>query len=513
MTKGSVGPIWSEGREIIRRIFVTVRDKNWQEIAPREWDTQVDSASGRTLISARHTSDVVDFSWRGELRVSGNGREVEFSFTGEVPRDMDVCRLGLVVLHPVEWMVGAEIRAENSQSKQSLRLSDSIGPQPIVDGIPGAITQPFSTLHIERPGLGKLELRFEGDLFELEDQRNWGDASFKTYCTPLRLGFPRAVKAGTVIAHRVHVRFSPESVSKAFPLIGCEWPSSTGNEPRWRYVHVRSLAKLKLLLEAPLSTQLEIALQTNEPEQLRETLSILFKHRQRVARLLIYKSGTSVPTSDDLQRLLSVLKDYPTLVDVPILAATQGYFVEFNRSVPLDRQFSGIAFPLTATVHSDDADTILDNMGTIHAIADTSRNLLPASSIVLAPLAFYYPSHDPRRQFPASLARSWLVASLIEAALSGVSSVTLADDVIRELARPPLSEREPSLSSLVECSGSKVLRFNGAVRAGIHVIVVNSESHASPRVLAANLTSSPQSLSFSCGKLDVPAFGTRMQPI
>lgn len=513
MTNGSIGPIWTEGREIIRRIFVTVRDKNWQEIAPQQWDTEVDSASGRTLISARHTSDLVEFSWRGELRISGNGREVEFSFNGEIPRDMDVCRLGLVVLHPVEWMVGAEICAESSQSKQSLRLSDSIVPQPIVDGVPGAITQPFSTLQIERSGLGRLELRFEGDLFELEDQRNWGDASFKTYCTPLRLGFPRAVKAGTVIAHRVHVRFSPESVSRSFPLIGCEWPSSTGIGPRWRHVHVRNLAKLNPILEAPLPTQLEIALQVNEPEQIHETLSQLSKHRQRIARLLIYSPGTSVPTRDDLQRLRQVLKEFPTLVDVPILAATQGYFVEFNRAVPLDRQFSGIAFPLTATVHSDDANTIIDNVATIHAIADTSRKLLPGSSIVVAPLAFYYPPHDPPRQFPANLARSWLVASLIEATLAGVSSVALADDVIRELARRPPSESEPSLSSLVECSGSEVPKFDDAARAGMHAIVLNSASHASPRILAANLTSSPQSLSFSGGKLDVPAFGTRMQPI
>ena len=29
------------------------------------------------------------------------------------------------------------------------------------------------------------ELAFEGDIFEMEDQRNWTDASFKTYCTPL----------------------------------------------------------------------------------------------------------------------------------------------------------------------------------------------------------------------------------------------------------------------------------------------------------------------------------------
>ena len=28
-------------------------------------------------------------------------------------------------------------------------------------------------------------LHYEGDIFETEDQRNWSDASYKTFCTPL----------------------------------------------------------------------------------------------------------------------------------------------------------------------------------------------------------------------------------------------------------------------------------------------------------------------------------------
>ena len=37
------------------------------------------------------------------------------------------------------------------------------------------------------PGGGEIVIRFEGDLFEMEDQRNWTDASYKTYSTPLRI--------------------------------------------------------------------------------------------------------------------------------------------------------------------------------------------------------------------------------------------------------------------------------------------------------------------------------------
>ena len=44
------------------------------------------------------------------------------------------------------------------------------------------------------------EVRFEGENFEMEDQRNWTDASFKTYGTPLRAPSPVEIKAGTKIS-------------------------------------------------------------------------------------------------------------------------------------------------------------------------------------------------------------------------------------------------------------------------------------------------------------------------
>ena len=209
---GSLGPIYSAGHEIVRRIFVTVRDRNWQEITPAQWETKVDSDRGVLHVSARHTSDLVDFEWRGTLEIASDHRSVHFEFEGVTRRDMDVCRLGLIVLHPPEAMIGSRVTARSQQAEGSVTIPAQISPQPIVDGVPGSLTEPFSELKIERSGFGVLKLSFGGDLFELEDQRNWGDASFKTYCTPLRLGYPRAVAEGTRVAHRVDIRFEPAVV-------------------------------------------------------------------------------------------------------------------------------------------------------------------------------------------------------------------------------------------------------------------------------------------------------------
>jgi hypothetical protein len=138
-------------------------------------------------------------------------------------------------------------------------------------------------------------------------------------------------------------------------------------------------------------------------------------------------------------------------------------------------------------------------------MANTARKLLPGSSIGLAPLAFYFPAQKSPRQFPKHLVRSWLVATLIEAALAGVSSITLADDVIAELTHSSVAGMEPALLSLVECSGLEVARLDGELPNGIHAIVI--QSVGSSKILAANLSSRPQLLTFPGGKLELPAFG------
>src|SRR5680860_1556216 len=49
----------------------------------------------------------------------------------------------------------------------------------------------------------RAKLSFEGDIFETEDQRNWTDASFKTYSTPLSNPFPVLIKAGDLVTQKI----------------------------------------------------------------------------------------------------------------------------------------------------------------------------------------------------------------------------------------------------------------------------------------------------------------------
>ena len=66
--------------------------------------------------------------------------------------------------------------------------------------------QPFMDLraltHAFAPGLA-VTCRMEGDTFEMEDQRNWTDASYKTYVRPLALPWPYTLAAGERLRQRV----------------------------------------------------------------------------------------------------------------------------------------------------------------------------------------------------------------------------------------------------------------------------------------------------------------------
>jgi hypothetical protein len=396
-----VGKVRYEGRESLRRIFVTVRDSQWAEIPPVQYESSIDESTGTALLRARHISARVAFEWEGTLSVSRDSRELRFAMKGKALREMDLCRLGLVILHPVETMVGSQIVTTNADAEQSLTVSDQIAPQPVVNGIPMAMTEPFSQLHIQRADFGALTLSFQGDFFELEDQRNWGDASFKTYCTPLRLGYPRRIEAGSVIEQTVEVRYEPAT-----------------------------------------------------------TRSNTARAKQQLGIL---------PSLDGSARRG--------------FEYTRGYFVELNRGESSATRADGVAFPLTATVHSDDAETIGDNVSAIVSMAETARKVTGYTRIAIAPLALYYPPNAGPMRFPTELIRPWLVATLIYSAVARIEWIVLSED-IAALATP-LRRVSGSDLTLIEATGLHAARFTD-----------------SGLILAANLNSSPVRL----GEIEIPPF-------
>lgn len=546
--RDGVGPIWWDGYEVLQRIFVTVRDRNWLEIPPTVWRSEVDIDRGTATLTARHESESVGFEWEGALRVGENW--LRFEVTGRALRDMQVCRVGLVVLHPLESMLGSSIALGGPQGAcdRTTVVLRAIAPQPVVNGMPLAMTEPFSQLVLEREDFGRLELRLEGELFELEDQRNWGDASFKTYCTPLRLGFPREMKAGTTIRHSVEVRFEPgarrnservAAASGVFPWLGVSAGaahSAERRDPAWDHVHVdvgafgENLATLREVLAAGPAQRIQLGVEVREDGPACEVVALLRGHWQRIARILLYGGGTALPSSGAVERWRREIVDCGGAEGVvpPLFAATKGYFVELNRGVESGLAVDGVGFPLTATVHGDDAEEIGANVSAIEDMAGTACTRTHTGPVCVAPLALYYPpSAAERRSFPAELVAPWLVATLIHAGLGGVRSVTVAGDVIESLGIPQTGIGG-IVVRLLECGGRGVeafgarlpqslhaVKFTAAAPGGLQAVVANVGSQAAgislqgmgPRPRSAILATTGETMALDGDRLDIPGLG------
>jgi hypothetical protein len=52
-------------REILRRIFVTVHERQWREGPATHFEYAIDEAAGLAAFNARHVGADVDFKWRG----------------------------------------------------------------------------------------------------------------------------------------------------------------------------------------------------------------------------------------------------------------------------------------------------------------------------------------------------------------------------------------------------------------------------------------------------------------
>jgi hypothetical protein len=196
---GNLRHIRYHGREVIRAISFIVRDKNWGTYAPKifQFDSQESSNSFRISYGA---SVEGEFCYSAVITGDANG-SLSFSGKGNAISDFLTNRTGFVVLHPIEGVAGVACTVEHVDGS----VDETAFPL-LIDPV-----QPMRALraitHEFLPGL-KVTCRMEGDTFEMEDQRNWTDASYKTYVRPLALPWPYTIAKGEVIDQKVTLTVS-----------------------------------------------------------------------------------------------------------------------------------------------------------------------------------------------------------------------------------------------------------------------------------------------------------------
>ena len=185
-------------RRGVRAVNYLARDNSWGTYAPRSPNMRHrrPATLSRSAMTALCAGPRAASPTRCASRGEASGRLI-MEADGVALTDFPTNRTGFVVLHPAEAAGGGlEIRHTDGSVEKTTYFPQAISPdQPAFDI--AAIT------HEPAPGLS-CTVEMEGDAFEMEDQRNWADASYKTYVRPLSKPRPYTIAKGTKDRQRDH---------------------------------------------------------------------------------------------------------------------------------------------------------------------------------------------------------------------------------------------------------------------------------------------------------------------
>jgi hypothetical protein len=466
--------------EIVRRLYVAIRDRNWGTIPPNYTTFRVQDHGDhfRVDLVAEHVSGDVDFAWSGTIKGSADGT-IRYSLEGAPRKPFFRNRIGFCVLHPSD-LAGAPARTETPNGPVEGAFPDLISPhQPFFDML--------SITHAAGEG-AEAAIRFEGDLFEMEDQRNWTDASYKTYSTPLRIPYPVEVDPSTRIAQSVTIAVSgtlPETepadqlsvqtvtvdFSNAKPL-----PTIGFGAGRKGTITPEDMSRFRALKPAHLWVSLDLGSDawrdrlheaTDRATALITTLDLSVvaapgKTGWDTLVQAIQDSGSPVgrvfafpPASEPVTFPRTDLATHPETVDAArrafqaigsdavIGGGARSYFTELNRAMeflPVD-DLDVATYPLNPQVHASDNLSIIE---TLMAQGDTVRSakqLVPGTPLVVGPVTLAPPFNPnatgpapetPEGELPAAvdprqlslLGAGWTLGSIHRLADAGVDGMT-----------------------------------------------------------------------------------------
>jgi D-apionolactonase len=193
--------------EVIRSIYMALRDQNWFTYEHTIENESIDEHQDHFKIQYDCYCEVKQiriFRWNVKIKGTADGI-ITFEIDGEALTDVLKNRAGICVLHPIKYTAGnlcELIQPGGIQIKKT--FPQMISPENPFKDLTAFRWQCHNDWYI---------LRYEGDIFETEDQRNWSDASYKTFCTPLSKPFPVQLRQGDKVHQKVIFKSEAQLVS------------------------------------------------------------------------------------------------------------------------------------------------------------------------------------------------------------------------------------------------------------------------------------------------------------
>lgn len=462
--------------EVLRGIYAAVRDENWNTLPPVitfiKKEILPDSFA-LEFTATVHKQSAPCFTWKGTLTGDSDGT-IRYAFRGEALISFKKNRVGFCVLHH-PGLAGQPVTVESidgsrTQSKFPLAIT---GRQPFFD------IRALS--HEAAPGI-ECEVRMSGDAFEMEDQRNWTDASYKTYCTPLSKPFPVALEKGAIIEQEVTVRLNTA------PGKSLHVPSAQNNDLIQISVgeFAGTLPSIGLCFrpneQTPLTSIQKDALKSLKPSHLRVDLkqseadwidsliaaATLCAHIGSSMEIAIHLRGDSDTNGiRDIERVVNAVRALPNAIPVarwiilhedektchprwPKLAApliaksvlrgaigtgTDAYFTELNRNRPSTEGIDFVSYSINPQVHAFDDLSLVETLS-IQGLTVQNASGFSGKPVVVSPVTLLprfnpnatskdlpsLPPSDPRQQIPFNAA--WTAGSIKHLAEADAQAVT-----------------------------------------------------------------------------------------
>src|SRR5713226_1122422 len=196
LEEGDLRYIRVDGVEVVRRIYVAVRDEVWNTIPATYSDFAYDIAPDHFTIRLRasHRYQPINVDWQGTITGLADGT-IRYAMDAVANNAFRYCKIGFNVHHPPQE-AGCAYRARGPEGTSSGVLPVLIEPQRNEAGRLTALFPPYDALEIDQEDGLTVRFRFEGDLFEMQDHRNWTDGNYKSYGTPLSIPWPMDATSG-----------------------------------------------------------------------------------------------------------------------------------------------------------------------------------------------------------------------------------------------------------------------------------------------------------------------------
>ena len=393
--------------EILKLISFLVRDKNWNNYIPKIINT-----------SARNIDDDLYFEFDlnygkdeqldVKIFITIRDHSIKLNAKGKFLTDFWTNRIGFNLLLPLDGVVGQNVDITKSNgSSEFLKFPLNIAPnQPMVK---------FNNLSYQMFNILDLNIKFSGIYFEMEDQRNWGDASYKIYSGSLLDPFPYKENINSVFHQEIEIsvneKFNSSSIIKSnncllenlsqefdMPKIGIKIDNGSNIEKIFDVdflYHIVDFEKTihpnKYLFNKPVYLVALIDHKKNINKVMSDIKEYIKLNPMPLDKLLVcpkiylnsFQPAGEWPSVPNLSNYYKAAKSY--FPKVKIFSGMVTNFTELNRKRP-DGVFDGINFSFTPIVHDASDYGVLDTPNSLEYIINTIETFSNDSPIHIGPM-------------------------------------------------------------------------------------------------------------------------------